>query len=79
MTTLDLLKIKTIENPVTPLDEQRRIVAYLNNVQARLASHKGMISLREVQSATGRNCPRCYRPCWIGNFPVSDISFLGED
>ncbi len=35
------------------LDEQRRIVAYLDNVHARLASHKGMISLREVQSATG--------------------------
>jgi hypothetical protein len=28
-------------------------MAYLDNVQARLASHKGMISLREVQSATG--------------------------
>jgi len=36
-----------------PLDEQRRIVAYLDSVQARLASHKGMISLRELQSATG--------------------------
>ena len=30
-----------------PLDEQRRIVAYLDSVQARLAS------LRELQSATG--------------------------
>ena len=35
------------------------IVAYLDSVQARLASHKGMISLREphkgviLQSATG--------------------------
>jgi hypothetical protein len=40
-------------------DEQRCIVAYLDSVQARLASHKGMISLREphkgviLQSATG--------------------------
>jgi len=31
---------------VPPLDEQRRIVAYLDNVQARLAS------LRELQSQT---------------------------
>jgi hypothetical protein len=36
-----------------PNDEQRRIMAYLDSVQARLASHKGMISLRELQSATG--------------------------
>jgi hypothetical protein len=42
------------------LDEQRRIVAYLDSFplardlrQARLASHKGMISLRGLQSATG--------------------------
>jgi type I restriction enzyme, S subunit len=34
------------------LDKQRRIVAYLDSVQARLASHKGMISLRELQSQT---------------------------
>ncbi len=34
-------------------DEQRRTVAYLDSVEARLASHKGMISLREVQSQTG--------------------------
>ncbi len=33
--------------PVPPLDEQRRIVAYLDSVQARL------VSLRELQSATG--------------------------
>ena len=39
---------------------QRRIVAYLGSFplswdlrQARLASHKGMISLRQSQSATG--------------------------
>ena len=35
-----------------PLNERQRIVMYLNSVQARLASHKGMISLRELQSAT---------------------------
>jgi len=34
-------------------NEQRRIVTYLDSVQARLASHKGMVSLRELQSATG--------------------------
>jgi len=33
--------------------EQPRIVAYLDSVQAQLASHKGMISLRELQSASG--------------------------
>jgi type I restriction enzyme S subunit len=40
-------KLKTLPIPVPPLDEQRRIVAYLDSVQARLAS------LRELQSATG--------------------------
>jgi type I restriction enzyme, S subunit len=39
--------IKNIEISILPLDEQRRIVAYLDGVQARLAS------LRELQSATG--------------------------
>ena len=39
--------IKSFMIPVPPLDEQRRIVAYLDSVQARLAS------LRELQSATG--------------------------
>jgi len=39
--------IKEFPMPVPPLDEQRRIVAYLDSVQARLAS------LRELQSATG--------------------------
>ena len=33
--------------------KQRRIAAYLDNVQTWLASHKGMISLRKLQSATG--------------------------
>src|SRR5258706_1733797 len=40
-------KLKTLPIPVPPLDEQRRIVAYLDSVQARLES------LRELQSATG--------------------------
>jgi hypothetical protein len=35
------------------LNEQRRIVAYLDSVQVWLASHKGMISLRELRSQTG--------------------------
>jgi type I restriction enzyme S subunit len=39
--------LKNLDIPVPPLDEQRRIVAYLDSVQARLAS------LRELQSATG--------------------------
>ncbi len=39
--------LSQVEIPLPPLDEQRRIVAYLDSVQARLAS------LRELQSATG--------------------------
>gem|GEM_PF-6623857 len=38
---------------VNLLNKQRRIVTYLDSVQARLASHKGMISLWRLQSATG--------------------------
>jgi type I restriction enzyme, S subunit len=38
---------RSIVMPVPPLDDQRRIVVYLDSVQARLAS------LRELQSATG--------------------------
>jgi len=45
------MKRKTINSEMQ--EEHRRIVAQLDNVQARLASHKGMISLRELQSATG--------------------------
>ena len=45
--------------PLPPLDEQRRIVAYLDSVQARLAS------LRELQSATGEEvvcvAAECFR------------------
>ena len=44
---LNSAMIKNIEISIPPLDEQRRIVAYLDSVQARLAS------LRELQSATG--------------------------
>ena len=39
-------KLKTLPIPVPPLDEQRRIVAYLDSVQAQLTS------LRELQSQT---------------------------
>jgi hypothetical protein len=35
------------------LDEKRYIVVYLDSIQVRLASHKEMISLRELQSQTG--------------------------
>ena len=52
------------------LDEQRRIVAYLDNVQAWLAS------LREVQSATGEEL----RP-FVGRTllpSVLDRAFKGE-
>jgi type I restriction enzyme S subunit len=45
--TVPLNAIRRFPIPVPPLDEQRRIVAYLDSVQARLAS------LRELQSATG--------------------------
>jgi type I restriction enzyme, S subunit len=40
-------KLERMPIPVPSLDEQRRIVAYLDSIQARLAS------LRELQSATG--------------------------
>jgi len=40
-------KLRALPIKLPPLDEQRRIVAYLDSVQARLAS------LRELQSATG--------------------------
>jgi type I restriction enzyme S subunit len=39
-------KLERMQIAVPPLDEQRRIVAYLDSVQARLAS------LRELQSQT---------------------------
>ena len=49
---------------IAPLDEQRRIVAYLDRVQARLAS------LRELQSATGEELdtllPSVLRPSGVG-------------
>ena len=44
---LNLSDVRNLPIPIPPLDEQRRIVAYLDSVQARLAS------LRELQSATG--------------------------
>ena len=44
---LSLTNLKKTIIPIPPLEEQRRIVAYLDSVQARLAS------LRELQSATG--------------------------
>jgi type I restriction enzyme S subunit len=44
---LNISHFRKVKINVPPLDEQRRIVAYLDSVQARLAS------LRELQSATG--------------------------
>jgi type I restriction enzyme, S subunit len=44
---LNLTNIRSIVIPIPPLDEQRRIVAYLDSIQARLAS------LRELQAETG--------------------------
>jgi type I restriction enzyme, S subunit len=44
---ISLSTCRSIPMPIPPLDEQRPIVAYLDSVQARLAS------LRELQSATG--------------------------
>jgi len=62
-------------------DEQRRIVAYLDSFslmrdlrQARLASHKGMISLWELQSATGEELRR--RRTLLPS--VLDRAFKGE-
>ncbi|MBE0681127.1 MAG: hypothetical protein IH589_04375 [Anaerolineales bacterium] len=42
-------------------DEQRRIVAYLGGIQARLASHKGMISRKGTMSLREwwLNSPEC--------------------
>jgi type I restriction enzyme, S subunit len=44
---VSLGRLKNTKIPIPPLDEQRRIVAYLDSLQARLTS------LRELQSATG--------------------------
>ncbi len=50
------------------MDDQRRIVAYLDSVQARLAS------LRELQSATGEELRRR----WSLMLSVLDRAFKGE-
>lgn len=61
-TNVNSHKLRALPIKLLSLDEQRRIVAYLDSFsltrdlrQARLASHKGMISLRELQSATGED------------------------
>jgi hypothetical protein len=63
--------------------EQRRIVAYLDSFsltrdlrQARLASHKGMISLRELQSATGEELRPQFGRTLLPS--VLDRAFKGE-
>jgi len=55
---------------VAPLDEQRRIVAYLDSVQARLAS------LRELQSATGEELRPFFGRTLLPS--VLDRAFKGE-
>ena len=64
-------------------DERRRIVAYLDSFplsrdlrQARLASHKGMISLRELQSATGEELRPFFGRALSSS--VLDRAFKGE-
>jgi hypothetical protein len=64
-------------------DEQRRIVAYLDSFplardlrQARLASHKGMISLRELQSASGEELRPFFGRTLMPS--VLDKAFKGE-
>ena len=47
------------------------MTAYLDSVQARLASHKGMISLRELQSAAGEELDALLPS-------VLDRAFIGE-
>ena len=58
------------------LDEQRRIVAYLDSVQARLAS------LRELQSAMGEELRPLFRrtllPSRKGIISGLDRAFKGE-
>jgi hypothetical protein len=55
------------------LNKQRRIVAYLDNFplsrdlrQARLASHMGMISLRELQPKTQEDLETNLATPWVG-------------
>ena len=52
------------------LDERRRIVAYLDSVQARLAS------LRDVQSATGAELRPLFGRTLLPS--VLDRAFMGE-
>jgi type I restriction enzyme S subunit len=62
--------IKNIEISIPPLDEQRRIVACLDSVQARLAS------LRELQSATGEELRPLFGRTLLPS--VLDRAFKGE-
>ena len=48
-----MCNIKILILVISPNRLAAVVVACLDNVQARLASHKGMISLWELQSATG--------------------------
>jgi hypothetical protein len=59
------------------MNEQRHIMMYLDSVQARLASHRGMISLRELQSAVGEELGALL-PSPKGMLSVLDRAFKGE-
>jgi hypothetical protein len=72
------ITIPSQKQALTLLDEQRRMVAYLDSFllardlrQARLASHKGMISLRELQSQTQEELDALLPSCWIGRLRES--------
>ena len=51
-------------------------VASFDSAQARLASHKGMISLREIQSATGEELRPFFGRTLLPS--VLDRAFKGE-
>jgi len=50
--SLNISKIKTIEVPVPPLEEQRRLVAYLDGLQAQVSALRGLQgeSARELEA-----------------------------
>jgi hypothetical protein len=69
------LEIKLPDIPMKT-NEERRIVAYLDSVQARLASRKGMISLRELQSTAGEELRPFFGRTLLPSVP--DKVFYGE-
>ena len=59
-------------------NEQRRIVTHLDSVQRRLESHKGMISLRELQSQTQEELDALLPSVLACTVLSSDRAFKGE-